>query len=78
MFAPYIQESLVEMVEMIPHGRVSERMVDQTVDFPVLETMEETVQVFLLVPQERIRERIEEETIGRGCEAHPTGPCQFR
>ena len=72
------------MVKVIPHELVSERIVDQTEEFPVPETMDETVQVIQLVSQEPIQERIEEEIIDvpssacdggnrRSREAHPTG-----
>ena len=67
------------------HGQSDSSRADQIADFPVPETMVETVQVIQLLSQERIQERIEEGIIDvpssscdggndRGREAPPTGP----
>ena len=53
--APKAQEQIVAVVNFL-HG-FSERMVEQSVDNHVLQSMEQIVEVMRLTPQERIQQR---------------------
>ena len=48
---------IVEVVKVIPQERISERIVEQIVDVPVPQIMEEIVEVVQIIPQERVQNR---------------------
>ena len=48
---------IVEVFELIPPERVSERIVEQAADPPLLQILKETVEVLKIIAQERISER---------------------
>ena len=54
---------VVEVVQIIPQERIQQRIVEQIVDVPVPQVVEEILEVIKVIPQERVSERIVEQIV---------------
>ena len=58
---PQIQEQILEVANVIPPERISERIIEQVHDVPVPQIQEQILEVANVIPPERISERIIEQ-----------------
>ena len=61
--SPSDNERIVEVIQLIPPERISERIVGRVVDVPVPQITKEIVEVIQLIPPERISERIIQQVV---------------
>ena len=60
---PQIQEEIVDVIQFVSQGRISECIFEQTVDVSFLQIREPSVEVTKVIPQERLQSRTVEQGV---------------